>query len=220
MEDRFIGYIEGYLATTDVDSQGDRLTPEALENFAKQIKANPALRTTYLSHDTTQPVGYIVDFSIETKGDWKGLRAKVGVYKTSPDAWEMIESGKLKGFSFGGKVKMAKKTVTNKKCNFSLEAKVEDYHQISDLLSQSGADVETIVQKAADFPTLFNVATSALALPGTIYGLYTLCKKIKASAKSGSYWVKIKTTQKTLNFDENTIEEIIHEVEVSSKHKK
>jgi HK97 family phage prohead protease len=220
MEDKYIGYIEGYLATTDVDSQGDRLTPGALEHLAEQMKVNPSLRTTYLSHDTTQPIGYVVDFHTETKDDWKGLRAKVGVYKTRPDIWKMVESGKLKGFSFGAKVKMAEKMVTSKECNFSVEAKVEDYHQIADLLSQSGAEVETIVQKAADFPTLFNVATSILALPGTIYGLYTLWQKIKASVVSANYWVKIKTTKRTLNFDENTIEEIIHEVEVSSKHKK
>jgi len=220
MEDEFIGYIEGYLATTDVDSQGDRLTPEALESFAEQMKANPSLRTTYLNHDTTQSIGYIVDFHIETKGDWAGLHARIGIYKTRPDAWEMMESGKLKGFSFGVKVKMEKKMEAKKECKFSVEAKVEDYHQISNLLSQLGADVEITARKADDFPTIFGVVTTVLALPGTIYGLYTMWQKIKASGKQGKYWIKIKTSHKTLNLDENTVEEIVREIEVSSEHKK
>ena len=65
MEEKFIGYVEGYLTTTDIDLQNDRLTPEAVEDCAKQLKRKPSLRTLYLNHDTTQPIAYIVDFHVD-----------------------------------------------------------------------------------------------------------------------------------------------------------
>lgn len=222
MEDEFIGYEEGYLTTTDIDLQNDQLTPEDVESFADQLKRRPSLRTLFLKHDTTQAIGYIVDFHVEKRGNWRGLWAKIGIFKKRADVWEMIQSGELKGFSYGAKRKMQKKTF-DKEYSFVIEAKVGgDYHQISDLLLQSGADVDVIVQKAVDFPTIFNVACTALSLPGTIYGLYTLSKKLvkpKTEADSGSS-IKVKTIRKTFDFESNTVEEIVNEIEIYSKSKK
>jgi len=104
MAKEFIGCVEGYLTTTDIDAHGDRLTPEAVESFADQLRKDPKKRTLCLQHDAKQPIGYITEFHVETKGEWKGLRAKVGIYATRPDVWEMMQSGALSGFVYGAKL--------------------------------------------------------------------------------------------------------------------
>lgn len=221
MEEKFIGYIEGYLATTNVDSQGDKLSPEGIEQFADTLSKNPQKRTLFLSHDITQPIGYVTEFHIETKGLWKGIFAKVGIYKSRPDVWRMIQSGELKGFSYGAKVlEMKHRKSPNPECSFSVEVRISDWHIIKDTLSQMGAHVEAIVQKAADFPTILNVTMGILALPGTIYGLYTLYQKLSGRDKNRGTWMKISTTKRKFNFEDNTVEEIVTEIEMNSKDSK
>lgn len=221
MEEEFIGHIEGYLATTDVDSQGDRLTPEAIEQFAEQLRINPDKRTLFYNHDMTQPMGYLIEFHVETKGSWKGIFAKAGIYKSRPDLWDKMKSGEIKGFSYSAKIlDMEYNKMQNNECYFSIEIKSDDWHDIRDMLSQMGAHVEPIVKKAADFPTILNVVTSILALPGIIYGLYTMWGKLSGRDKTKGTWMRIVTTQRKFSFEGSTVEEIVKEIEISSKDSK
>jgi HK97 family phage prohead protease len=214
MDEEFIGYVEGYAATTSVDSQGDQLTPEAIEKFADDLRRNPEKRTIYFQHDTTQPMGYITDFYVDTKGAWKGLRIKVGIYKSRPDVWEMIESGKLTGFSYGAKIlKMEEHMRANdNECSFSIEVKDHDWQIIKDILVKMGAKVDVIVQKAADFPTILSVTASTLTIAGLIFQLYTLHKRSKHQKTSG-HSIVISTKTKKFNFEDNTVEEITTTIE-------
>ncbi len=218
MEEEFIGYIEGYLATTNVDSQGDRLTPEAIESFANQLRDNPEKRIMFFNHDTTQPIGYITEFHVDTKGQWKGIFAKAGIYKTRPDVWDKIESGELRGFSYGARIlKMEYSKMPNHKVSFSVEVKISDWHNIRDMLSQMGAQVDPVVKKGADFPTILYVTTSILALPGTIYGLYSIWQKLSGRDKTKGIQMRIRTVRRKFNFEDNTVEEIITEIEKNLK---
>ncbi len=215
MVEEFIGYVEGYLATTGIDSHGDRLTPEALESFAKQLKNKPSLRTLHLNHDTSQPIGYIVDFAVENKGQEKALRAKVGIYKSRPDVWADMQSGKLSGFSFGAKlINKELSEVTENDCTFSVEVEGKEWHDFNDLLESMGARVDVYVQKAVDIPTIITVTCALLSLPGTIYGIFTLAKR-----KSSTPTIKISKTQRILTFKDHTVEEIVEEIEASAKSK-
>lgn len=216
MAKEFIGYTEGYLTTTDIDAHGDRLTPEAVESFADQLRKDPVKRTLYLQHDTEQPIGYITEFHVETKGEWKGLRAKVGIYATRPDVWEMMQSGKLSGFSFGAKLIEKEVSVMSKKeCSFSIEIEGQYWHEFRDMLVQMGAQVEVYVHKAVDYPTIIEVSCSLLSLAGTIYGVYFLARR-----KHSEPTIRIARTQRRLNFKDRTVEEIIEEIEVTSKEGK
>jgi len=221
MEDEFIGYVEGYLATTNIDSQGDRLTPRAIEKFAEELRENPQKRVVFLSHDTTQPMGYVTEFHVETRRSWKGIFARVGIYRSRSDVWDKIQSGELQGFSYGARVlDMEYSEMPNDGCSFSVEVKISDWHIIKDMLSQMGARVEPIVRKEADFPTILNVVTSMLALPGTVYGLYTLWRKLSGSRKTKGAWMRITTTNRKFSFEENTVEEVVKEIEISSRGSK
>lgn len=105
MSSNFIGYVEGYICTTDVDSYGDELTSETIDSIKQQIEQNPALRIIYLRHDKkSPPCGEILKLRIATKGEWKGLWAKARIYKDRKDVWEMLENRELTGFSIEGRV--------------------------------------------------------------------------------------------------------------------
>jgi HK97 family phage prohead protease len=217
-ENEYIGFIEGYAATTDVDLHGDKLTPEAIENMAEQINNNPKLRIAPYNHDITQPMGYITDFRVDTKGSWKGLHIKVGVYKSRPDLWKKVLSGDIKGFSYGARIReMEYKKMPDTNCSFTIEIINEEWHQICDILSKLGAKVEPDVRKAWDTPIIITVTLSILTLPASIYGLYDLWKRL--GGKSKGQWMKIKTIKRKFDFNTNTVEEITNEIELDSKNK-
>lgn len=216
MVKEFIGCVEGYLITTDIDAHGDRLTPEAVEDFADQLRKNPKKRTLYLKHDTEQPIGYVTEFHVETKGEWKGLRAKVGIYATRPDAWEMMQSGALSGFSYGAKlVEKEVGMMPSRDCSFSIEIEGQYWHDFRDMLVQMGAGVEVHTQKAIDFPTILTVSCSLLGLAGTMYSVYTLAKK-----KHSEPTIRIARTQRRLTFKGHTVDEIVEVIELACKERK
>jgi hypothetical protein len=216
-EKEFIGYIEGYIVTTDIDSHGDRLSPEALEDMAKQIGNDPKLRITHYNHDMTQPMGYITEFSVETRGQWKGIKAVVGIYKTRSDLWQKIQSGEIRGFSYGAEVsEWEDRGIMKKECTFSVEVEPTVWHETSNMLSQMGATITPDVRKAIDVPVVIGVSTSLLALPGTIYGLHVLWQKFRKRNQGNKEYIKIKTTKRIYNFEDNTIEEITQEIETNS----
>jgi len=220
MEKEYFGFIEGYVATTDIDSQGDCLTPEVIEKFAEVLRNDEEKRVTYYQHDTKQPMGYITDFCVDTKGSWKGLRVTVGIYKSRPDLWEKVKSGELKGFSYGGEiVDMEYKKMPNSPCSFSIEVEGGDWHHIRDMLNEMGANTKTVVRKAADYPTIIAVTTGLLALPGTIYGLYEMWKRLSGKGKSERYRIKIKTTHCQYDLEDNKADEVIRELEIESEVK-
>ena len=97
-----VGYVEGYLSTSDLDLQGDIIVTEAIENMAKQIKLCPLKRVIYLEHDITKPVGRILKYKVHRKGSWSGLWAKVAIFQE--EIYRKIENGELTGFSIAGRV--------------------------------------------------------------------------------------------------------------------
>jgi len=101
MKKDYIGYVEGYLCTTDVDSHGDRFSPEDIDNFKKQIDQKPMLRIMKLKHNIKDSCSEIVSYRVDTRGNWKGLWARIGIYENRKDVWEMYKRGELTGFSIG-----------------------------------------------------------------------------------------------------------------------
>ena len=201
-----------------MDLHGDKLTPEAIEDMAKQIKNNHKLRITPYNHDQTQPMGYITDVRIDTKGTWKGLWVKMGVFKTRPDLWAKILFGEIKGFSYGVKIiEMEYNKMPDTNCMFTIEVNNKEWHQIHELLIKLDAHVEPDVKKAWDTPTIISVTLSVVTLPATIYALYDLWKRL--GGKTKGQWMKIKTTKRKFDFNENTVEEITNEIELESKNK-
>jgi len=145
MKKDFIGNVEGYICTTDVDSHGDRFLPEFIDNFKKQLDQNPMLRIMKLQHNVKDSSGEMIEYRVDKKGKWKGLWAKVGIYKNRKDVWEMIEKGELTGFS------MSVKTFEfnfAKKNKIFIKISPQYWHEIKDIFDKINIKSEVYLKKA------------------------------------------------------------------------
>ena len=86
--------VEGIISTSDIDSQNDRITDDALKNAVKDLK----VRTTILlNHDLDRPIGKILE--AEYKPEFNGIWIKGMISKAEPEIWNKIKEGILNKFS-------------------------------------------------------------------------------------------------------------------------
>ena len=86
--------VEGIISTSDVDSQNDRITDDALKNSVKDLKTRT---TILLNHDLDRPIGKILD--AEFKPEFNGIWIKGMISKAEPEIWNKIREGILNKFS-------------------------------------------------------------------------------------------------------------------------
>jgi len=201
MSNDFIGYLEGYICTTDVDSHGDRITPEAIISIKERIIKKPGLRIIYLQHDTSQPCGKILKLRIDTKGKWKGLWAKTGIFKGREDVLKMCENKELTGFSIAGRILEYKPKIIRKKelkYRFQLEIDPQYWGEIKDILNKENIQREVYLRKALNLPAIISIVTNGLSI------IDTLCKYIK-SHKKNEQEINIKIVIKELKLNLNIV---------------
>lgn len=156
MKKDYIGYVECYICTTDVDSHGDKLSPENIENIKKQIDQKPILRIMKLKHNIKNSCGEMIDYRVDKKGEWKGLWAKVGVYKNRKDVWGMIERGELTGFSIGGRLGKFDSSFSKKNKIF-IKITPQYWREIKEILDKENIKNEVYLKKAADEGAFFSI---------------------------------------------------------------
>ena len=156
MKKDYIGYVEGYICTTNIDSHGDKLSPENIENIKKQIDQKPMLRIMRLKHNIKDSCGEMVEYRVDTKGKWKGLWAKVGIYKNRRDVWEMHKSGELTGFSISVKL-VEDDSDFMEKDKFFIKINPEYWHEIKEILDKKNIKNEVYLKKAADGGETFSI---------------------------------------------------------------
>lgn len=89
--------VEGYAATSDLDSQDEIITEEALKNSANDLIENS---TVLFNHDIDISIGRV----LESTSEQKGLKVKVLISKTVPHIWKQIQEGVLNKFSIRARV--------------------------------------------------------------------------------------------------------------------
>ena len=89
--------LEGYVATSDLDLQGDVILPEALKAAAKDLEKNS---TVLDNHDPNKRVGAVL-LSEARPG---GLFVRIRISETVPHIRKQIEEGVVNKFSIRGKV--------------------------------------------------------------------------------------------------------------------
>ncbi len=88
--------VSGYASTNDIDRDGDIIEasawgkPGALKGYLK----NPIILAY---HDHTQPIGKMVDYTVDSKG----LRIVAEISKAAGKVYNLVKSGILKTFSVG-----------------------------------------------------------------------------------------------------------------------
>jgi len=145
MKKDFIGYVGGYICTTDVDSHGDRLPTEFIDKFKKQLDQNPMLRIMKLQHNIKDSSGEIFDYRVNKKGKWKGLWVEVGIYKNRKDVWERIEKGELTGFSIS---LISPGFSFTKKNKIFIKINPQYWHEIKDIFDKINIKTEIYLKKA------------------------------------------------------------------------
>lgn len=147
LKNNFIGYIEGYVCMTGVDSHGDRILPEFIDNLKKQIDQNPALKKITIQHNIKDSAGEIIEYRVVTKGRWKGLWAKIGIYQKRKDIWERIEKGEITGFSIEAKTADFN---YDKQNSIFLKITSKYWHDVKNILDESNVISEVFLKKSLD----------------------------------------------------------------------
>lgn len=101
--DRENRFVYGFASLDNVDTQGDRILPEANKSAFSRFRGN--LREM---HDAIA-AGRVVDFREQEFADengktYKGIFVKAYVSKGAPLTWEKVLDGTLTGFSIGGNI--------------------------------------------------------------------------------------------------------------------
>lgn len=89
--------VEGYASTSDLDSQGDIITPEAIAMGAESLKK---YNTVLFNHDPDRPIGIVE----KAEAQDRKLFVKIVISKSEPKLWEQIKDGTLSKFSIRGKI--------------------------------------------------------------------------------------------------------------------
>lgn len=90
-------HIVGYAATSDLDLQGDIISPDALQASSLDLLQNS---TVLLNHDLTQPIGKVT----KVQFDAHGLLIDALISQTEPEIIQKIKEGVLNKFSIRGQV--------------------------------------------------------------------------------------------------------------------
>lgn len=89
--------VEGYAATSDIDSEGDRIDDAALQSAALDLQK---YSTLLFNHNNDRPVG-----AIElAKFTPNGLFVRAEISKSEPDIWVKIQDKTLNKFSVRGRI--------------------------------------------------------------------------------------------------------------------
>ncbi len=223
--DEFIGYVEGYIATSSPDAHGDIIPPALIEEMAKRLEVDPQLQVMTLNHDPTQKTGRILEIRVDKKPGWAGLWARAGVFKSRPDVWKQFESGELRGFSvtvgvkdYSGKLPVDQ---TSGECEFRVVVPGAVWHEVDDLLRGAGAETYPLVRKALPAETVIYVSGSVASVSSLIFSIVGwLMTRRKQSGKDGQdIDVSVLIQEDRIRVTPDTAERIVRRVQMSSKKK-
>jgi len=86
--------IEGYASTSDLDRDGDIVSPAAFEQTLARFMVNPIVT---FAHDWNNPIGRVIHARITESGLW----VKAFISKTAERITTLIREGILQSFSIG-----------------------------------------------------------------------------------------------------------------------
>jgi hypothetical protein len=222
---QYIGYVEGYIATSTPDAHGDQIPPRLIDEMAKRVQTDVGLQEMTLNHDPSQKIGRILEIRVDKKPGWVGLWAKAGIFKDRPDAWELLESGNLKGFSvtvgvkdYSGKVSLAH---PSGECQFRVAVPGAVWHDVDDLLRGAGADTYPVVRKAFSAETVIAVSGAVASVPSLVFSLLGWLQSRNKAAGGGTedVHINIVVEERRIQLSPDTADEIIQRVRVSVRKK-
>lgn len=97
----YLGYIEGFAATSHLDRYGEIISDQALVNGAMDLLKHP---TVFADHDYAidKAVGRVLESDFYKDTDFSGIKVKLGISKVETKLWTKIQEGIVRTFSIGG----------------------------------------------------------------------------------------------------------------------
>lgn len=103
-------YLVGYASGPEIDSEGERMSPEAIERFAIQINESGGTEEPLVYRDAHAPDGVLRDLGVITKA-WVNEHFHLGIEVRLDDdnpasdfLWKSVRKGKQFGMSVSGRV--------------------------------------------------------------------------------------------------------------------
>lgn len=209
MQEKKYCYIgQGWLATTNVDSDGHQLTEEHLKKMIKELDEYPSRRIINFNHNPEDKMGELIKWEIRDIGDFLGVFITHGVYKGREDIAEKIKDGSIKGFSYTA---MELGGVNSEEDFDKMDIKIDldgkDISEVEKVLKNEGITPIIKYNKSAD--VLCQIAfysgllASFLTIIKALYNLYNAGKINNPS---------ITFNDCTFNFNDQSYEEMAKEV--------
>lgn len=135
--------IEGFAGTTDLDLQGDIITPKC---FAKAEKDLIGV-TLLFNHDQNQPLGQIID----TRATEEGLWIKSRISHTVPERWKQVQDDTITKYSIRGFVIDAHKAFVKEEgriANIVSEMRLIEASLVTVPGNPSARKIRSYIQKA------------------------------------------------------------------------
>jgi len=171
-QEKFCNFIQGFIATTSIDSHGDKLTVKCLTDMETVLKNHPEKRKMTLNHEKGNHIGEIVETKIIDEEGIKKLWVKVGIYKGKEKVLEMIKRGELKGFSWEGIFN--EKDFENSKIKIEIDGKY--HHEIENILENAKIKYSVHLKKSADALTVIGLLLTGI---GNLIGIIGLIIALK-----------------------------------------
>ena len=85
----YLGYIEGFAATSHLDRYGEIISDQALVNGAMDLLKHP---TVFADHNyaISKAVGRVLESEFYKDDDFSGIKVKLGISKVETDLWTKI----------------------------------------------------------------------------------------------------------------------------------
>ena len=97
----YLGYIEGYAATSHLDRYGEVISDQALFNGAADLLKHPTVFADH-QYSISKAVGRVLESTFEKTEEMSGIKVKLGISKTETDLWTKSQEGIVRTFSIGG----------------------------------------------------------------------------------------------------------------------
>jgi HK97 family phage prohead protease len=155
--------VEGYAATSDLDSQNHIINQDAINMGAESLKK---YETVLFNHDSDRPIG-VIKYVEPQSGK---LFVKVKISKSEPKIWQQVQDGTLSKFSIRGRItdSEVKRDEFNDKS--ILVIKGMELHEISLVSVPANVNAKSLsyyVEKSLSFPqedeVTFKISTKSLA---------------------------------------------------------
>ncbi len=171
VENKFCDYFECYGLTTGKDKHGDIWTKEQLIKIKNDFESHPESKIIFSQHKLNDQVGKILSMKIEERGDWAGLKVKVGVFNGKKEEFERMKKENW-GLSVGvlySSSSLSEEEIINSKIKVEVSPFI--HKEAERILDSLSVKYGVYLRKAVDASTIISLIGLTLTEMGILFDL-------------------------------------------------